>query len=155
VLVERIVWCELPAPRRRWGVVIAGSGYVWFRFWLGGHNQVVERYYEPQGRLIGTQVDVCAPPTCDDAGCRAVDLLLDIWIAPDGRVTIYNEASFERAAAEGQLSAEQAAYAERRVRGLTGAIARGRFPPPIVRNWQIDPSRISRAAVSQGPSQTP
>ena len=43
----------------------------------------------------------------------------------------------------GALSSEQADLAEAHLRELTAAIARGRFPPPLVRNWQLDLSRIA------------
>ena len=32
VFVERIIWAELPAPRRLAGVVVADTGYVWYRY---------------------------------------------------------------------------------------------------------------------------
>jgi predicted RNA-binding protein associated with RNAse of E/G family len=142
VLVERVIWGVLAAPRRYGDVVVAGPGYVWFRFWALSHNQVLERYYGEQGQLIGTQIDVCMPPICDERGWRAKDLHLDIWMSPDGRVTLYGETSFGEAAQQGQLSPQEVEYAEEHVRRLTAGIAQGRFPPPIVRRWQVDPSRI-------------
>jgi predicted RNA-binding protein associated with RNAse of E/G family len=106
------------------------------------YDQVLERYYDEDGQLIGTQIDVCMPPTGDERGWRAKDLLLDIWVAPDGRVTLSGETRFEQAAQQGQLSHQEVEYAEEHVRRLTAGIAQGRFPPPIVRRWQVDPSRI-------------
>ena len=75
VLVERVIWGMLAPPQRRGEVVVSGPGYVWFRFWVLSHNQVLERYYGEQGQLIGTQIDVCMPPTGDERGWRAKDLL--------------------------------------------------------------------------------
>ena len=143
ILVERIIWGEQPNPRGLAGDTVADSGYVWYRFWLPGEDQVVERYYDDQGRLIGTQIDVCTTLHLDERGWRAEDLILDIWISPDERVTVHNEDAFDRAVLLGELDSAQAARAERHVRQLTAAIARGRFPPPLVRNWQIDPNRIT------------
>jgi predicted RNA-binding protein associated with RNAse of E/G family len=142
VYVERVIWGSLVSPLRRAGVVVAGPGYVWFRFWMLSYSQVVERYYSVSGQPLGTQIDVCMPPVCDDRGYLARDLHLDIWIAPEGHVTLYGESSFDQAVRQGQLSPEEAAYAEEHVRRLTTAIAQGRFPPPIVRRWQVDASRI-------------
>ena len=150
VYVERVIWGSAAAPRRLGEVVIADDGFVWFRFWLLREAQVVERYYQPTGELVGTRVDVCMPPTCDDDGCQAIDLGLDLWIAPDGRVTLDGEARFEQAARLGQVSPSEAAYAEQHLRRLTASIARGRFPPPIVRNWKIDPSRIQPSVQEAG-----
>ena len=126
--VERITWGDLPDPQRPAADPIAGRGYIWFRFWLPADDQVVERYYDAQGRLIGTQVDVCGPIGCDQNGCRADDLILDIWITPDGGVTIHNEEAFERAIVTGELEPSQVERAETHVRRLTAAIARQRFP---------------------------
>ena len=97
VYVERIIWGELPAPRRLSGHIIADRGFIWFRFWLLSDDQVIERYYDAQGRLIGTQIDVCGPLLCNQDGCRTEDLILDIRISPDGGVTVHNEDAFERA----------------------------------------------------------
>jgi predicted RNA-binding protein associated with RNAse of E/G family len=105
--------------------------------------KVVERYFAVDGAPVGTQIDLCAPIVRDGAGCSAVDLILDIWIDSGGRVTIHNEDSFETAVVLGVLSGEQAEFAETHLRELTAAIARGRFPPPLVRNWQLDLSRMA------------
>jgi len=142
ILVERVIWGMSAPPQRRDGVVVCGPGYVWFRFWVLSHNQVLERCYGAQGQLIGTQIDVCMPPTGDERGWRAKDLHLDIWVTPDGRVTLSGETTFDQAAQQGHLSHQEVEYAEDHVRRLTLGIAQGRFPPPIVRRWQVDPSRI-------------
>ena len=143
VFVERIIWADLPAPRRRAGVVVADTGYVWYRFWLLPEGQVVERYFASSGVPIGTLIDLCAPIAWNETGCSALDLLLEVWIDEGGRVTVHNEDRFEKAVVGGALSAVQAELAEAHLRGLTAAIARGRFPPPLVRNWQLDLSRIA------------
>ncbi len=144
VLVERIVWRELPAPRTLFGSVVARSGAIWYRFWLPHYDQVVERYFLPDGVSLGTHIDVCGPLRCDEQGCTADDYVLDIRIDPQGRVTVHSEDEFDRAVLVGELTAEQAAQAEAHLRELTAAIARNRFPPPLVRNWQIDPTRFRR-----------
>ena len=143
VIVERVIWAGLPAPRYLAGVVVADTGYVWYRFWLLPGGQVVERFFTSDGVPVGTQIDLCAPIIRDNAGCSASDLVLDIWIDSGGRVTVHNEDSFEEAVILGALSREQAELAEAHLRELTAAIARGRFPPPLVRNWQLDLSRIA------------
>ena len=132
-----------PRRGRLAGVVVADTGYVWYRYWLLPEGQVVERYFTAEGVPIGTQIDLCAPIAVDDTGCSALDLLLDIWIDSGGRVTVHNEDRFEKAVVWGALSAAQADLAEAHLRELTAAIARGRFPPPLVRNWQLDLSRIA------------
>jgi uncharacterized protein len=144
-LVERVIWRRLPEPRTLFGAVVADSGAIWYRFWLPQHDQVVERYYREDGTPLGTHIDVSGPIMCDEGGCRAEDYILDIRIDPQGRVTVHNEDEFERSALLGELLPEAAQWAEAHLRELTAAIARKRFPPPLVRNWQIDLSRIREA----------
>lgn len=145
VLVERLVWNHDPGdvrPKRR---ELAREGYVWFRFWLFDHGQVIERYYDSQGRLLGTHLDLCTPPKREGELWYATGLLLEIWIAPDGQVVVRNEPAFERAQRQGLLTAADAIQADRRCRELTAAIAKGRFPPALVRNWQVDLEQLRRS----------
>ena len=142
-LIERAVWGDLEEPTLWLGTVIANQGYVWYRFWLSVYEQVVERYFTSAGEPVGTKIDVCLPPVCNEKSCQATDLLLDIWIDPDGRVTLHNEAEFEQAIEDGVFTTDTIQRAETHLRELTASIARGRFPPALVRNWQIDPERIN------------
>jgi predicted RNA-binding protein associated with RNAse of E/G family len=144
-LVERVIWKRLPEPRRLYGEVVADTAAVWYRFWLPQHDQVVERYYLSDGTPLGIHIDVSGPIVCNESGCRADDFILDIRIDAHGRVTVHNEEEFERSVLLGELSPLSATQAEAHLRELTAAIARNRFPPPLVRNWRIDPSRIREA----------
>lgn len=137
MLVERVIW-DQPVSETGW----LGGATVCYRFWLLAHDHVVERYYTPEGRAVGIHIDVCSPLRCDDEGCVADDYLLDIHITATGEVTIHNEDAFETAVGTGRLTREAGAQVERHLRELTAAIARGRFPPPIVRNWQVDARRL-------------
>ena len=142
VFVERLVWSASAESQYRGSSQVAGPGFVWFRFWLEGFQQVVEKYFDAAGRPVGLHVDVCGPFQMGETGWMAEDRLLDIWISVDGRVTVRNEALFEQAVANGTLSADAAEQAESHIRELTGAIAKGRFPPALVRNWQLDLNRL-------------
>lgn len=157
ILAERLVWSATAGLLHRGGVTIAGPAYIWFRFWLPRDSQVVEKYFDAHGQTLGMQIDVCMPLAALPvhlrtgpfaaakeplAGWFTTNLLLDIWITADGQVTVRNEAAFEQAVRAGALSEAEAAWAEERVRTLTSAIARRRFPPALVRNWQVDLRRI-------------
>jgi predicted RNA-binding protein associated with RNAse of E/G family len=141
MLVERVIWGP-DALGERNGTHLVGPGFVSFRFWLPRYEQVVERYYAPDGTLLGTQIDLCMPLIVEDGRCCTRDLILDLWIAPDGRVVLHGEAAFEAAVRQNQLNPDEARYAEQHLRRLTAAIAQTRFPPPFVRNWQVDQRRI-------------
>jgi hypothetical protein len=160
ILAERLVWGP-QAPAIQLGkLTVAGPGYIWFRFWLLRDLQVVEKYFDALGQALGMQIDVCTPlgalpdklrvgPFANGAkpfdGCSTTDLLLAIWIAADGQVTVRNEAAFERAASDGALTPEEVHWAEERVRKLTSAVAQGRFPPALIRNWQLDVQKVQES----------
>ena len=142
ILIERVVWAEAGAADQMGGLAAAEPGHIWYRFWLWRDDQLVERYYDAEGVLLGTQIDICSPMVIEESQWQVDDLVLDIWISPEGRVNVTNEASFDQAVADGLLTPDQEDYAEQHVRRLTGAIAQRRFPPAIVRNWQVDITRI-------------
>ena len=145
LLIERVIWGPQPEPSQPAVGIVAGSGDIWYRFWLWRDDQIVEKYFDATGQLLGTQMDVCMPMVIGEREWTTSDLLLDIWISPDGRVTVRNETAFEAAVADGSLSMDEARWAEEHVRRLTAAIAQRRFPPPLVRNWQVDLRRIQEA----------
>ncbi|HSN74144.1 MAG TPA: DUF402 domain-containing protein [Anaerolineae bacterium] len=145
VLIERAVWAKSAEAVAIGGRALVGPGHIWYRFWLWRDDQIVERYFDAQGQALGTQVDLCMPLQIGERDWTARDLLLDIWISPQGQVTVGNEAAFEEAVRSGQLTEEEARWAEEHVRQLTGAISQRRFPPAMVRNWQVDLRRIEEA----------
>jgi predicted RNA-binding protein associated with RNAse of E/G family len=145
VLIERAIWAAPAEAVSASGRALAGPGHIWYRFWLWRDDQVVERYFDAQGQPLGTQVDLCMPLQVGETEWTARDLLLNIWISPQGQVTVSNEAAFEAAVRNGQLTEEEASWAEEHVRRLTGAISQRRFPPAMVRNWQVDLRRIQEA----------
>jgi len=145
VLIERAIWAEPAEAVSAGGRALAGPGHIWYRFWLWRDDQVVERYFDAEGQALGIQVDLCMPIQIGESEWTARDLLLNIWISPQGQVTVSNEAAFEAAVSNGQLTEEEASWAEEHVRRLTGAISQRRFPPAMVRNWQVDLRRIEEA----------
>jgi hypothetical protein len=163
ILAERLVWGPANSAAQLGNLAIAGPGYIWFRFWLTREQQVVEKYFDAQGQALGMHIHVCMPlialppelcvglfadADAHSDGYCTTDLLLRIWIAADGRVTVRNEAAFEQAIHSGDLTTEEVAWAEERVRMLTSAIALGRFPPALVRNWQVDVQRVQETLSS-------
>ncbi len=142
MLVERLRW-RPDAPERRYGGHrIAGPRYLWYRFWLPDRQHVVERYFDETGAPVLTRVPIVGPVDVGDSLCSARSLVLSVWLAGDGRIVVDGESDFDAARRSEQVSPEESEYADRRVRSITGGIAAGRFPPPIVRNWQIDQSRL-------------
>ena len=86
VLIERVGWSQAGrGDGGHGGRVLTGPGHIWYRFWLWRDDQVVERYFDAQGQALGTQVDLCMPLQVGEREWTARDLLLDIWISPQGQ----------------------------------------------------------------------
>ncbi len=144
MLVERAAW-KSGAPQRTLAQVqVAGPGYIWVRFWLLEREQVVEKYFDPYGKVVGYFVPICMPFDRTRKPLAAVGLLLGLWLDQGGRLTVLDEDLFEQAVRRGQLSALEAETAELRIRELTGEIAQRRFPPGLVRNFLLDLGRHYR-----------
>jgi predicted RNA-binding protein associated with RNAse of E/G family len=148
VLVERLVWQrgtdKLPLQLAGTRLPL-GSGHIWFRFWFPAQGQLVEKYFDAQGQCLGMKIEICAALQIEGGVWTTPNLFLGVWIAPDGSVSVIKESAFEDAVAKERLSTAEAQEAEREIRRLTAGVARGRFPPPLVRNWQIDLEQVSKS----------
>lgn len=143
MLVERATWgpnartvttANLPGYEPS---IIAAPNYIWFRFWLAEDDQVVERYFSPQGEPAGTYLPITMELQKHGRAFQTAALILGLWIAEDGRVTVLNEPEFDAAVAAGNINPVESERAELRIRALTGAIAQKRFPPALVRNFTV------------------
>ncbi len=142
LLVERANWRAESLPRAFGSAQIAGPGYVWFRFWLPEQDQVVEKYFDPSGRSVGMYVPVTEELERRGDLWRTVELVLALWIQPNGRVSVLREDDFDEAVAREILTPVAVERAERRIRELTTAIAQEQFPPPLVRNFELNPAPV-------------
>ena len=137
VFIERATWGP-GEPERLGSVVIADEGHVWVRFWLPEDDAVVTRFFDADLMPAGMYVDVTMPLLRREQGYETLDLYLSLWIMPDGRVTVLGEQEFERAVSDGTLAPGEVRWAEYHLRELTAKIARGIFPPPLVRNLRLE-----------------
>ncbi len=137
MLVERATWGATAALQKIGQTVIAAPQYVWCRFWGPEGNRLVEKYFDPQGVELGIYVHVGMTLPHHGRGFSMLDLMLGIWLTGIGRVTVHDEARFDRAVAEGAVSPVEAEHAEMVIRELTTGIAQKRFPPPFVRNFAL------------------
>lgn len=138
LLVERANWRDDSFPRSFGDTQIAGPGFVWFRFWLPEQDHVVEKYFDASGRAVGIYVPVTEGLQRQGDVWRTVELVLAVWIQPGGRVSVLREDDFDQAVAQEILTPVAVEHAERRIRELTTAVAQEQFPPPIVRNFEIN-----------------
>lgn len=117
--------------------IVAEPNYIWFRFWLAEDEQIVERYFAPDGQPIGSYMPITMDLEKRGRAFQTIGLILGLWIAADGRVTVLNEDDFDEAVANGQVNPVESERAEMRIRALTSAISQKRFPPALVRNFTI------------------
>jgi hypothetical protein len=79
-------------------------------------------------RSIGCYVDIATPLKKNNGIYQLTDLILDLWIAPDGCYTELDVDEFEQASAAGKLSPEWDTQARQTFARLKVEIARGSFP---------------------------
>jgi predicted RNA-binding protein associated with RNAse of E/G family len=138
MLIERATWRRDVAVRRIGDTVIVAPGYIWFRFWLLRDERLVEKYFRDDGEGVGIYVPLCMPFFDSEHGLKTSDLVLALWLASDGQVTVLHEAEFENGIANGLISSAEASEAEDRIRAMTLETAQGLFPPAIIRNFELN-----------------
>ena len=77
-------------------------------FWEN-RSYLVYRLIDEDGQLIGHRFDVCADVRLGDE-IHYTDLLLDVWMPPDGSIHVLDEHEVEAAIADGLISRAQAAH---------------------------------------------
>lgn len=146
MLVERVTWgpnacvintAKLPGYEP---CIIAAPNYIWFRFWLSDDDQIVERYFAPHGEPVGTYLPITMELQKNGREFQTSTLILGLWIAEDGRVTVLNESEFDAAVAASDVNPVESERAEMRIRALTGVVAQKRFPPALIRNFKVSVS---------------
>ncbi len=135
MLVERATWTQTAPTRTIDGTEVAAPDYIWFRFWLLGQQQIVEKYFDAERQLVGMYAPVSAPFQVTEKTIASVSLALALWLQEDGRITVLNEAEFDAAIAAQVFTPKDAAFAEQRIRELMLDIGQNLFPPAMVRNF--------------------
>jgi predicted RNA-binding protein associated with RNAse of E/G family len=142
MLVERATW-RPSAPEQR---IVGGPGYVWFRFWLQESEQIVEKYFDTAKQAVGFYAPICASWRRRDTRLIAPSLLLGLWLGGAGRLTVMFEDLFDAAARSGDLTPVEVEHAEHRIRELTMAINRKKWPPAMVKTLELSGAGMPRAA---------
>jgi len=86
----------------------AGSTTVGFYWQKRGF--VLWRMYAAEGTLLGSLFHICRDTTISETQVSYLDLILDIWISPDGTVRILDEDELAACRASGLLSSEEAQW---------------------------------------------
>ena len=139
ILVERATWVEGCPEITIVNDLVSAPGYIWFRFWLLEQEQIVEKYFYDKGVSVGMRVPVCMPFVTLQNDISALPLVLELWIAADEMVTVLSEQKFESMVQSGLISPVESEQGEFRIREMTLATAQKLFPPPIIRNFELQP----------------
>ncbi len=81
-------------------------------------------YDRDDGALQGWYCNVCRPATITDEAVSSDDLALDVWVAPDGAVTVLDEDEF----AALELSDDERQAAREALRQIAALAERGELP---------------------------
>lgn len=121
------------------GVIVLDRGYLATWFLFNGYPYDVARVERPDGSLTGFYADALEPVHWEGADPFTLqpitDLFLDLWIAPDGQMTVLDVDELSAAIRSGAVTAEQAETARSAIAELQTEVQAGRFPPPAVRTF--------------------
>jgi len=138
MFVERATWRSTAPLQRMNDTVVAGPGYVWVRFWLLEGEEPIEKYFDDKRQFIGYSVPLCMPIQRRGATVfETSSLLLGLWLQPSGRITVLGEEEFEQASLRGDLAPVEVEHAEFRIRALTLEASQRRYPPGMVRTFEL------------------
>lgn len=81
-----------------------------------GCGYVLWRMFAADGTLIGSLFHICAGTAIQEASVSYDDLILDIWITPQGEARVLDEDELAEAAAAGLVTAAEQRWIERQKR---------------------------------------
>jgi predicted RNA-binding protein associated with RNAse of E/G family len=126
-------------PIRVAGEVILepGSPVIWFTY--PGLMHDVGIFHDAAGRFTGYYANVLTPVVFHSTlEWETTDLFLDVWLGRDGEAHLLDEPELKAAVENGWLDRETAAAARVEADRLLAATRSGEFPPPEVRDWNLD-----------------
>lgn len=130
-----------------------GSAAIWFTFRDVWHD--IGLFHRRDGRFTGTYANAITPVgSFDDNRWETTDLFLDFWLAPDGTTARLDEDEFEHATRNGWLDPVTAARARSEMATIERLAGTGDWPPPIVREWDLEKAQARLSATGGTPSAT-
>jgi len=87
--------------------IVIPSGSTTIAHYWTDRGYVVWRMYEPEGLPIGTLFHIVKNVTITDRHVQYLDLIVDIWIAPDGKLRVLDEDELEVCKKAGLISIEE------------------------------------------------
>lgn len=132
---------SLEAPMRIGGDVVLerGSDIVWFTFPGAWHD--IGRFHRTDGTFTGIYANILTPPALDGLDWDTTDLFLDVWVTPDGAVSLLDEDELDEALGREWIEAATAARARAEGERLVEEARAGEWPPPVVGAWTLERCR--------------
>jgi predicted RNA-binding protein associated with RNAse of E/G family len=88
----------------------------------------IMQFLDHAGQVLGVYTDIATPLQRTPDGYHLTDLCLDLWLTPEGRVSILDEEEFEQACRDGLIAPRLARTARLTLERLLGEIDAGIFP---------------------------
>jgi len=115
-------------------VLETGSQAVWFTMPQAWHD--IGRFHRADGTFTGIYANIITPCAFETATrWRTTDWFLDVWIDPEGRVSILDEDEFEEAITSGWVDEPTEIRVREEAERLKKWAEAGEWPPPIVHEW--------------------
>lgn len=126
----------------------AGSDAIWFTFPARWHD--IGLFHTADDRFTGIYANILTPPVMEpDGSWETTDLFLDVWVDLDNTLWVLDEDQLLEALDAGWISAELAERARKEVEWIRGEHRAGRWPPPVVGEWDLARARQSSSETSQ------
>ncbi len=117
-----------------------GSDAVWFTFPGLWHD--IGRFHRADGTFTGIYANILTPVRISQPDLwHTTDLFLDVWIDPEGELTVLDRDHLDDALEKGWVSGETAGRAQAEVDHIKKAFNRGQWPPDIVEEWTLKRAR--------------
>lgn len=108
----------------RIGEEVFPPGSVTYAHYWGGRGYVAWKMHGPDGHLKGHVFHICRDVRISKDTVDYQDLLLDLWVSPDGRVTVLDEDEVLACREEGSLSQGDLDWIEARRREVVDNLSR-------------------------------
>jgi len=132
----------------------AGSDAVWFTFPGLWHD--IGRFHRADGAFTGIYANILTPPVIQPDGIwYTTDLFLDVWVDPEGELSVLDEDELREAEAKGWVTEQQALRAREEVVRISKDHEAGLWPPPVVDEWTLERARQSSPFISQAAQRRP
>ncbi len=120
------------------GIKVIENGYTMLYFALIGERWDILKIYDNEGEFKGLYVDILSYTRRYNNTLEMLDLLLDIFIFPDGKVYLLDEEEIKMALNSGIIDKETFDLAYSVTNEILKKIKKREFPPQIVYEYSLD-----------------